>query len=155
MDYACVSSGAPRWFLGSSRGRELTRISSQPPLATALTEGGVHSRGELPSGSLNPFLNPSTVVCVVTAVSPRSPHPFILKLTCRNRPGLVPALCSERVCVQNAEVVNICVTNGYVDVEQNGCACLFACTCVRARIRYVTILWLPPGLTKRVQGSPG
>lgn len=32
-----------------------------------------------------------------------------------------------------------------------------ACTCVRVCVvwRWVTILWLPPGLTERIQGSPG
>lgn len=48
--------------------------------------------------------------------------------------GLVLALaCSLLVC---KEVVIKCVANRYVDVDENGYACLFACTYVRACTLY-------------------
>lgn len=55
-------------------------------------------------------------------------------LLCQISSGLVPALaCSALVC---KEVVSKCVANRYVDVDQNGCACLFACTYVRTCTLY-------------------
>lgn len=79
-------------------------------------------------------------------MSSRLLHPviftFLLMLLCQISAGLVPALAC-RVLVFK-EVVNKCVANRYVGVDQNGCACLFACTFVRACILYES-QWLSCG----------
>lgn len=115
-------------------------FSSQPSLAPALTEGGVHGSGNCCQAywSLS-FHHPSLALASrLNTVSSRLSHPliltFLLMFLCQISSGLVLALaCSLLVC---KEVVIKCVANRYVDVDQNGCACLFACTYVRACTLY-------------------
>lgn len=68
---------------------------------------------------------------------------------------LLVRLCAEwggRVsyCVLKAPLTDMLCWSEWVCMS-------LACTCVRVCVawRWVTILWLPPGLTERIQGSPG